>query len=119
MSSFVSVPVMTFDHVAQQVPDVAAAVAWYRRTIPGCDVLYQDETWAFVAAPGVKLAFIRQGDHPDHISWRVSEADLQRLAAEHGETIRTHRDGTRSFYLAAPGERWIEFIAYPASVPER
>ena len=113
MPSGESVPAMTFDHVAQQVLDVAAAVAWYRRTILGCDVLYQDETWAFVAAQGVKLAFIRQGDHPDHISWRVSETDLQRLATEHGKTIRAHRDGTRSFYLAAPGERWIELIAYP------
>ncbi len=104
----------TFDHVGFQVPDVAAAVEWYRGAIPGCRVLYQDATWAFVEAAGTKLAFIQQGHHPDHLGWRVSEADLERLAAEHGQTVRTHRDGTRSIYLEAPGGRYIEFIAYPA-----
>lgn len=103
-----------FDHVAQQVADVAAAVSWYQRMVPGCRVLYQDATWAFVEAAGTKLAFIQQGHHPDHIAWRVSEAELERLAAQQDAKIRTHRDRTRSFYLAAPGERWIEFIAYPA-----
>jgi catechol 2,3-dioxygenase-like lactoylglutathione lyase family enzyme len=105
---------LTFDHVAQQVPDVAAAVAWYLRTVPGARVLHQDATWAFVDAVGTRLAFIQQGDHPDHIGWRVSEEDLERLAAAHGRSIRTHRDKTRSFYIEAPGGRWIEFIAYPA-----
>ena len=104
----------TFDHVAQQVPDVAEAVAWYCRTLPACRVLYQDETWAFIEARGTRLAFIRGGDHPDHIAWRVSDDELERLAAEHRQTIRAHRDRSRSFYLAAPGGRWIEFIAYPA-----
>lgn len=105
---------MTFDHVAQQVPDVAAAVAWYQRVVPGCRVLYQDATWAFVEVGGSKLALIQQGHHPDHVAWRVSDEDLERLAAEHGPKIRTHRDGTRSIYVPAPGERWIEFISYPA-----
>jgi hypothetical protein len=102
------------DHVGQQVPDVAAAVAWYGRTVPACRVLYQDATWAFVELPGgVKLAFIQQGAHPDHVGFRVSEAELERLAGVHGQAIRTHRDKTRSFYIAAPGGRWVEFIAYP------
>ena len=109
---------LAFDHVAQQVPDVEEAVAWYCRTVPGCRVLYEDPSWAFVEAAGTKLAFIQQGDHPDHIGWRVSAADLERLAAEHGATIRPHRDGTRSFYLQAPGGRWIEFITYPPDSPE-
>lgn len=105
---------VTFDHVAIQVPDVAAAVEWYRATLPDTRVLYQDPTWAFLDAGGVKLAFIQQGHHPDHLGWRVSEAELERLAAVHGKTIRTHRDRTRSFYIEAPGGRWVEFIAYPA-----
>lgn len=103
----------TFDHVAQQVPDVAAAVDWYRRTIPGCRVLYQDPTWALLEAAGVKLAFVRQGDHPAHIAWRVSAEDLVRLAAEHQQTIRMHRDQTRSFYLQTSAGQWIELITYP------
>ncbi len=104
---------MTFDHVAQQVEDVAAAVDWYCQTIPGTRVLYQDATWAFLEAAGTKIAFIRQGDHPDHVAWRVSDEELERLAATHSRTIRTHRDRTRSFYIESPGGRWLEFIAYP------
>jgi len=106
-------PKPQFDHVAQQVPDVSAAVEWYHRTVPGCRVLYQDPPWAFVEADGLRLAFIRQGDHPDHVGFRVSPPELERLAALHGKTIRPHRDGSRSFYLDAPGGRWIEFITYP------
>ncbi len=105
---------LVFDHVAQQVPDVADAVTWYQATLPDCRVLYQDPTWAFLLAGGVKLALIQQGHHPDHVAWRVTETELERLAAAHGQTIRTHRDHTRSIYVEAPGGRWVEFIAYPA-----
>ncbi len=108
---------LQFDHVAQQVPDVADAVAWYSRTVPGCEVLYQDDSWAFLAVNGTKLALIQNQKHPAHVAWRVSEADLERLAAEHGVEVRTHRDGTRSFYLRAPGDNWIEMIAYPQDTP--
>ncbi len=113
MNASDTAPNPQFDHVAQQVPDVPAAVEWYRRTIPGCRVLYQDATWAFVEADGLRVAFIRQGDHPDHVGFRVTATELERLAAQHGQTIRPHRDGSRSFYLEAPGGRWVEFITYP------
>lgn len=108
---------LVFDHIAQQVPDVAAAVGWYRRTIPGCRVLYEDATWAFVEAGGVKLAFVLRDQHPGHVAWRVSEAELERLAAEHGREIRPHRDGSRSFYLEGPGGQWVEIISFPADYP--
>jgi catechol 2,3-dioxygenase-like lactoylglutathione lyase family enzyme len=108
-----AIETMAFDHVAQQVPDVAAAVEWYARMIPGARVLYQDDSWAFVEAGGTKIAFIQQGHHPDHIAWRVSEPLLEQLAASHGRTVRTHRDRTRSFYIQSPGGQWVEFIAYP------
>lgn len=106
-----------FDHVAQQVPDIAAAVAWYQRTIPNCRVLYQDESWAFVDAAGVRLAFVRKDQHPGHIAWRVDDAELERLAREFGREIRPHRDRTRSFYLEAPGGQWIEIISFPPDYP--
>lgn len=108
---------IAFDHVAHQVPNVAAAVRWYCEHLPGCRVLYEDESWAFVQGPGVKLAFVLEGRHPDHIGWRVTETELERLAREHDQTIRAHRDKTRSFYVKAPGGRWIEFIAYPDDTP--
>ncbi|MBK9118783.1 MAG: VOC family protein [Phycisphaerales bacterium] len=102
-----------FDHCAHQVPDIAAAVAWYQRHLPGVRVLYQDDSWAFLETGGAKLALILAGKHPDHIGFRVSDVELERLATEHGRSIRTHRDKTRSFYLEAPGGRWVEFISYP------
>jgi catechol 2,3-dioxygenase-like lactoylglutathione lyase family enzyme len=102
-----------FDHVAQQVPDIAEAVEWYVRAVPGVRVVYQDRTWAMLEASGMRLAFVLADEHPDHVAWRVSLEELERLAGEHGRTITTHRDATRSFYLEAPGAHWIEVIAYP------
>lgn len=104
---------MQFDHVAHQVPDIAHAVAWWREIIPATKVLYQDDTWAMIEAGGAKIAFVTPGQHPDHMAWRVSNAELEKLAARHGMEIHPHRDGTRSFYLEAPGEQPIELIAYP------
>lgn len=102
-----------FDHVASEVPNVANALAWYQATLPDLQVLYQDESWAFIEAHGTKLALIRAGEHPGHIAWRVAENELERLAQQLNQKIRPHRDGTRSFYIAAPGDQWIEFISYP------
>ncbi|GAB4451566.1 MAG: hypothetical protein OHK0029_00990 [Armatimonadaceae bacterium] len=105
----------TFDHVAQVVSDVPTAVQWYVENLPGVQVLYQDETWAFVEAGGVKLAFVVRDQHPGHLAWRVSEAELNRLAAQHNKEIKPHRDGTKSFYLEAPGGQSIEIISYEGS----
>lgn len=104
---------MEFDHVAQQVPDVAAAIDWWRETIPATKVLYQDDTWGLIEAGGAKLAFVMADQHPGHLAWRVSAAELERLAARHAMAIHPHRDGTRSFYLEAPGGQAVEVIAYP------
>lgn len=107
-----------FDHVAQQVPDIGAAVAWYQQTLPGVRVLYQDESWAFIEANGVKLAFVKRDQHPGHIAWRVSNQELERMAAEYGKEIALHRDKTRSFYLEAPGGQWIEIICTESTMWE-
>ena len=104
---------MQFDHVAQQVPDVAAALAWWRQAVPGARVLYQDETWGLLQAGGAKLAFVRADQHPDHVAFKVSGSELERLAAEHDVAIDAHRDDSRSFYLEAPGGHRVEVIAYP------
>jgi len=108
-----------FDHVAQMVPDIAAAVDWYKKTLPNARVLYQDATWALMEAGGVKLAFVVKDQHPGHLAWRVDEAELNRLAAAHGKEIKPHRDGTRSFYLESPGGQSIEIICTVGSAYER
>jgi catechol 2,3-dioxygenase-like lactoylglutathione lyase family enzyme len=104
---------MQFDHIARQVPDIAAAVDWYVATIPGTEVLYQDPTWALVEAGGARLAFVTASQHPDHLAWRVTNAELERLAVELDASVALHRDATRSFYITGPGDTVIEIIAYP------
>ncbi|HEX2507254.1 MAG TPA: VOC family protein [Miltoncostaeaceae bacterium] len=102
-----------FDHVAQQVPDISEAVEWQRRTVPGTTVLHQDATWALVESGGARFAFVLPDQHPSHVAFRVDDAELERLAAEHGAEIATHRDATRSIYLTGPGSLRTEIIAYP------
>jgi len=107
-----------FDHVAQPVPDIAAALAWWQRAVPGAQILYADETWGLLEAGGVKLAFVMADEHPHHLAFEVSDAELERLAAEHGAAIAVHRDASRSFYLEAPGDARVEVIAYPDALEE-
>ena len=104
---------MQFDHVAQQVPDIAQAVEWQLRTVPGSRVVYQDATWALVESGGAKLAFVLPDQHPSHLAFRVDADELERLAAEHGVAIATHRDATRSIYIEGPGALATEIITYP------
>ncbi len=108
---------MQFDHVAQPVPDIAAALAWWQRTVPGARVLYADDSWGLLEAGGAKLAFVIADQHPQHLAFSVSTDELERLASEHGVQIHAHRDASRSFYLDAPGETYVEVIAYP-DVPQ-
>ncbi len=109
---------MQFDHVALQVPDIAAALEWWQRAVPGARVLHSDDSWGLLDARGVKIAFVLADQHPPHIAFKVSAEELERQAALHGCEIRPHRDGTRSFYLEAPGGRAVEVIAYPDEVDE-
>ena len=109
---------MQFDHVAFQVPDVTDALDWWQRMVPGATVLYADETWGLLQAGGAKLAFVTAEQHPDHLAFKVSNDELDRLAGEHGVAISSHRDGSRSFYVAAPGDHRLEVIAYPDVLDE-
>ena len=104
---------MRFDHVALQVPDIAAALRWWQEAVPGARVLYADETWGLLEAGGAKLAFVSADQHPDHLAFKVSGEELERLAAQHDADVDVHRDDSRSFYLDAPGGHRVEVIAYP------
>ena len=106
------VSIVKFDHVAQPVPDIAAAIAWWQHAVPGARVLYADATWGLLEAGGAKLAFVVAEQHPQHLAFAVSGDELERLAGEHEAAIAVHRDGSRSFYLDAPGGRGLEVIAY-------
>lgn len=109
---------MQFDHVAQQVPDIAAALEWWSRTVPGARVLYADDTWGLLEAGGAKLAFVTAEQHPSHLAFKVSHEELERLASHHGAEIVSHRDASRSFYIEAPGGQRVEVISYPDALDE-
>ena len=106
------VPTVQLDHFAHQVPDIADALDWWRRLVPGATVLYADETWGLLDAGGAKLAFVMADEHPDHLAFKVSGEELERMAAAHEAQISEHRDGSRSFYVQAPGGSQVEIIAY-------
>lgn len=106
---------MRFDHVAQRVPDIAEAIEWQMRVVPDTRVLHQDSTWGLVESGGARLAFVLAEQHPDHLAYRVDDAELERLAADHGVPIAVHRDATRSIYLEGPGSLQTEIISYPAT----
>lgn len=104
-----------FDHVAQIVPNIAEAVEWYQKTLGEVTVHFQDNSWAFIEAGGARIAFVVRDQHPNHLAWRVSSANLEELSALYCKEIQTHRDKTRSFYLEAPGGNAVEIIAVEGS----
>lgn len=106
-----------FDHAAQVVPDIAETISWYTQNLSGAGVrvLHSDATWGLIEVGGVRLAFVVRDQHPNHLAWTVPPEELERLAAHHGKEIKPHRDGTRSFYLEAPGGNSVEIIAIAGS----
>lgn len=100
------------DHVAVQTANIAQAVNWYVETF-GAQVLYQDETWAFLKLGQGKLALVTPAQHPPHVALRVDEATLATAAARAGKTIDRHRDGTTGIYIDDPDGNAVELICYP------
>ena len=103
---------LPIDHVAVPTNDVPRAVAFYRDRFGG-EVLYADETWAFIRMGDVKLALVTPTQHPPHVALRVDERQLKEAAESAGEEIESHRDGTRGIYLSDPDGNAVELICYP------
>jgi len=93
----------SIDHVAIPVKDVAATVAWYKRTF-SCEVEYQDETWAYLKFGNIKLALVVEHQHPPHLAF------VSPHAANFGE-LKSHRDGTKSVYVTDPAGNPVEIMA--------
>jgi len=104
---------MEFDHTAVPSHDIAASVAWYREHL-GAEVLFQDETWAFLNVGGQKLALVTPTQHPPHVAVRVSEGELLEAARAAKVEVDSHRDGTRGIYVYDPFGNAVELICYPA-----
>jgi catechol 2,3-dioxygenase-like lactoylglutathione lyase family enzyme len=97
-----------FDHVAINVADIARSVSWYRDKL-GAELLYQDETWAFLKVGGTKLALTLADQHPAHIAFDVGANPPE----EFFKAAKVHRDGTVSRYVSDPDGNAIEWIHYP------
>ncbi|QDT63991.1 VOC family protein [Calycomorphotria hydatis] len=90
-------------HVAIEASNIAEAVDWYRKTFR-CEIAYQDDTWAMLQFGNMALALVTPGQHPPHIGFITPEAE------SYGE-LKTHRDGTRSIYIADPHGNAVELLA--------
>ena len=104
---------MTFDHVAVPSTDIAVSVAWYKARF-NAEVLYQDDTWAFLNVGGQKLAIVTPQQHPPHVAFNVTEQQLADVAMQTDTKIDEHRDGTRGIYIHDPFGNAVELIVYPA-----
>jgi catechol 2,3-dioxygenase-like lactoylglutathione lyase family enzyme len=100
------------DHVAVQAVDVAETAKFYVKHF-GAEVIYQDQTWAFLRIGQGKLALVSPEQHPRHVALRVDRASLEAEAAKVGQTINVHRDGTRGIYVEDPAGNMVELICYP------
>jgi catechol 2,3-dioxygenase-like lactoylglutathione lyase family enzyme len=100
---------MKFDHVAVTVTEIARSVAWYREVL-GAEVLYQDDTWAFLQAGGVKIALTLKSQHPAHLAFDIGPRPPEEFWAK----AKRHRDGSVSRYEADPDGNAIEWIHWPS-----
>ena len=104
------------DHVAIQSADVPALAKYYVDTFHA-QILYSDDTWAFLKVGQGKLAIVRPDQHPPHIALRVDTATLDTLARNAEKHIDHHRDGTTGIYLNDPAGNVLELICYPEMDP--
>lgn len=100
------------DHVAVPSRDIPGTVKYYVETF-GAQVLYADNTWAFLKIGQGKLALVTPEQHPPHVALRVDLPTLEAAAAGAGKPIDTHRDGTRGIYVDDPAGNVVELICYP------
>jgi catechol 2,3-dioxygenase-like lactoylglutathione lyase family enzyme len=101
------------DHVAIQTRDITGSVQFYVENF-GAQVLYQDQTWAFLRLGQGKLALVSPEQHPSHVALRVNEAELEKAAQRANKPIDRHRDGTTGIYVEDEQGNVIELICYPS-----
>lgn len=92
-------------HVAVAVADIATAIDWYRKTF-ACNVLYQDDTWAYLEFANLNVALVLPSQHDRHIAFEGPDP------ATFGE-VRTHRDGVRYVYTKDPFGNTLEVVKEP------
>ena len=92
------------DHIGIQVNDIKESVDFYVKNF-GCEIIHQDDTWAFLQFGNVKMALVIEDEHPYHIAFETDDKGAL------GGTL--HRDGSISRYIKDPSGNSIELIKYP------
>lgn len=95
-------PLDTLHHIAISTSNLKESLRWYREHFR-CEVTYEDDTWAMLQFENVSLALVVPEQHPPHLGFMVPEA------ARFGP-LKTHRDGTRSTYIADPAGNVVEMV---------
>ena len=95
---------MKIDHIAIQVTSPSDAADWYVENFDA-EILYKDDTWAFVEFENIKLAFVVKQQHPSHFAFLVSNFDDK-------DKVKMHRDGSESTYKKDPWGNIYELIRY-------
>jgi catechol 2,3-dioxygenase-like lactoylglutathione lyase family enzyme len=90
-------------HVAIAVEDIDTAVRWYQGHFR-CKVAYQDPSWALLKFSNMQLALVIPSEHPPHIAFEHTHP-------ENFGPLKTHRDGTRSTYIADSAGNPVEILA--------
>ena len=105
---------MKLDHVAISSTDIDESVRWYKQFLENAEVLYKDETWAFLQSGPVKFAFITPGQHPPHVAIRIETEEQETFLDEAfpKRKWKEHRDGSKSFYTKDNCGNIVEFIKY-------
>jgi catechol 2,3-dioxygenase-like lactoylglutathione lyase family enzyme len=105
---------MEIDHVAVTSTNIDESVRWYKKFLNEAEVLYQDETWAFMQSGPVKFAFVTPGQHPPHIAVRVDTKEQEDFLVSEfpKKKWKLHRDGSASFYTRDNCGNFVEFIKY-------
>ena len=104
MSFYQCLRLRKIDHIAIQVDDIRESVKWYRNKFK-CEVIYEDDTWAFLQYENIKMALVVEDEHPYHIAFETDDKGAL------GGTL--HRDGSISRYIKDPSGNTIELIKYP------
>lgn len=124
-------PLCGLCHVALNVPDVEASLAFYRDVV-GMTIEWRpdpDNVYLTSGRDNLAIHKAQQGDPTpsalDHIGFALPSADAVDAWADYfraqGHPLtkepKTHRDGARSLYLRDPSGVLVQFIHHPPLVP--
>lgn len=104
----------TVDHLAVKTDDMLRDVEEYKKLGFAVETIFED--WAMLRdSNGFGIALLPpESKHPAHIGIKIETLEeLNAAAARENKPVKSHRDGTSSFYTKGVGGNIIEFIYYP------